>query len=68
VFSIGRLSRRRFETPAVIPLEDDVPSQTVPVVTMALVTLNVLVFCYQLSLQMGADSGCGSSCNSSRAT
>jgi membrane associated rhomboid family serine protease len=40
-----------------IPLKDNVPSQTVPVVTMALVTLNVLVFCYPLSLQMGADPG-----------
>jgi len=41
----------------VIPLKDDVPSQTVPVVTLALIGLNVAVFVYQLSLQMGMDPG-----------
>jgi len=41
----------------VIPLRDDIPSQAVPVVTVALVALNVLVFGYQLSLQMGLEPG-----------
>jgi len=41
----------------VIPLKDDVPSQTVPFVTHAFVGLNVLVFLYQLSLQMGLEPG-----------
>lgn len=40
-----------------IPLKDDVPSQSVPVVTLALVALNILVFGYQLSLQMGPEPG-----------
>lgn len=38
-----------------IPLKDDVPSQTIPVVTLAVIGLNVAVFFYQLSLQMGTD-------------
>jgi len=41
----------------VIPLKDDVPSQTIPVVTLAVIGLNVAVFFYQLSLQMGMDPG-----------
>jgi membrane associated rhomboid family serine protease len=41
----------------VIPLKDDVASQTVPVVTLAVIGLNVVVFFYQLSLQMGMDPG-----------
>jgi membrane associated rhomboid family serine protease len=41
----------------VIPLKDDVPSQTIPVVTLAAIGLNVAVFFYQLSLQMGMDPG-----------
>ena len=40
-----------------IPLKDDVPSQTIPVVTLAVIGLNVAVFFYQLSLEMGMDSG-----------
>ena len=40
-----------------IPLKDDVPSQTVPIVTLAVIGLNVAVFFYQLSLQIGMDSG-----------
>ena len=40
-----------------IPLRDDVPSQTVPVVTLALIGLNIVVFVYQLSLQMDVDPG-----------
>ena len=40
-----------------IPLKDDVPSRTVPLVTLGLVGLNVLVFLYQLSLQMGLEQG-----------
>jgi membrane associated rhomboid family serine protease len=41
----------------VIPLKDDVPSQTTPLVTVALVGLNVVVFLYQLSLQMSVEPG-----------
>jgi membrane associated rhomboid family serine protease len=41
----------------VIPLKDDVPSQTAPVVTVALVGLNVAVFLYQLSLQLSGEPG-----------
>ena len=40
-----------------IPLKDDVPSQTVPVVTLMLIGLNVAVFLYQLSLQLGVEPG-----------
>ena len=40
-----------------IPLKDDVPSRTVPFVTLALVGLNVAVFLYQLSLQLGPEPG-----------
>jgi membrane associated rhomboid family serine protease len=40
-----------------IPLKDDVPSRSVPVVTIALIALNVLAFFYQFSL--GFDSGEG---------
>jgi len=41
----------------VIPLKDDVPSRTIPVVTLALVVLNVLVFGYQLSLELDLEPG-----------
>jgi membrane associated rhomboid family serine protease len=41
----------------VIPLKDDVPSRSVPFVTLAFVGLNVAVFLYQLSLQMGLEPG-----------
>jgi membrane associated rhomboid family serine protease len=34
----------------VIPLKDDVPSRSVPVVTVTLITLNVLAYLYQVSL------------------
>ncbi|MBI3630046.1 MAG: rhomboid family intramembrane serine protease [Candidatus Rokubacteria bacterium] len=37
------------------PLKDDVPSQTTPFVTIGLITLNVLVFLYQWSLQFPQD-------------
>jgi membrane associated rhomboid family serine protease len=40
-----------------IPLKDDVPSQSVPVVTLAVIGLNVAVLVYQLTLQMGPDPG-----------
>ena len=36
--------------PRVIPLRDVIPSRTTPYVTIALVSMNVLVFLYQLSL------------------
>jgi membrane associated rhomboid family serine protease len=35
----------------VFPLKDDVPSRTLPVVTVGLIALNALVFLYQISLQ-----------------
>jgi membrane associated rhomboid family serine protease len=38
-----------------IPLRDDVPSRTTPIVTMTLVGLNVVAFLYQLSLSVGGD-------------
>jgi Uncharacterized membrane protein (homolog of Drosophila rhomboid) len=38
-----------------IPLKDDVPSETVPYMTIGLVGLNVLVFLYQASIGMGGD-------------
>jgi len=37
----------------VIPLKDDVPSRSVPVVTMVLIGLNVLVYLYEFSLGAG---------------
>jgi membrane associated rhomboid family serine protease len=40
-----------------IPLRDDVPSRTPPVVTVVLIALNVLAFSYQLSLQFAEPSG-----------
>jgi len=40
-----------------IPLKDDVPSQSIPVVTLAVIGLNVAVLFYQLTLQMGPDPG-----------
>ncbi|MBI1736957.1 MAG: rhomboid family intramembrane serine protease [Candidatus Rokubacteria bacterium] len=36
-----------------IPLKDDIPSQTPPVVTVTFIVLNALAFLYQLSLEMG---------------
>jgi membrane associated rhomboid family serine protease len=41
----------------VIPLKDDLPSRTVPAVTLALVAVNVAVFLYQMSLQIGLEAG-----------
>jgi membrane associated rhomboid family serine protease len=38
-----------------IPLKDDVPSGSVPFVTLSLIALNVLVFLYQASIAMGGD-------------
>ncbi|HEV8586524.1 MAG TPA: rhomboid family intramembrane serine protease [Methylomirabilota bacterium] len=40
-----------------IPLRDDVPSRSTPVVTIALVALNVLVYLYEVSLAMGETGG-----------
>jgi membrane associated rhomboid family serine protease len=37
------------------PLKDDVPSRSVPIITIALIAVNVLVFLYQLSLQVATD-------------
>ena len=37
-----------------IPLKDDVPSQSTPFVTYALIALNVLVYLYQFSLSLDA--------------
>ena len=39
------------------PLKDDNPSRTAPVVTVALIVLNALVFVYQISLQAGGPDG-----------
>jgi membrane associated rhomboid family serine protease len=36
-----------------IPLRDDVPSRSVPIVTITLIALNVIAFLYQLSLELG---------------
>jgi membrane associated rhomboid family serine protease len=41
----------------VIPLKDDVPSRSMPVVTWVLIALNVAVYVYQLSLGLGVDTG-----------
>ncbi len=38
-----------------LPLKDDVPSRTVPFVTVTLIAMNVLVFLYQVSLEIGGD-------------
>jgi membrane associated rhomboid family serine protease len=40
-----------------IPLKDDVPSRGVAFITLTLIGLNVAVFLYQLSLQMGMEPG-----------
>lgn len=40
-----------------IPLKDDAPSRRAPFVTWILVGLNVAVFVYQLSLQLGPEPG-----------
>jgi rhomboid family protein len=39
-----------------IPLRDIIPSRTTPVVTISLITLNVLVFLYELSLGRAVDA------------
>src|ERR1041384_108502 len=39
-----------------IPLRDIIPSRTTPVVTIALITINVLVFLYELSLGKDVDA------------
>ncbi len=36
------------------PLKDDLPTRSAPVVTVALIALNVLVFLYQFSLEFGS--------------
>ena len=38
-----------------IPLRDDVPSRSVPLVTIALIVLNVVVYLYEVSLGVGGD-------------
>src|SRR5438093_1506467 len=35
------------------PIKDDLPARSAPVMTVSIITLNVLVFLYQLSLQLG---------------
>jgi membrane associated rhomboid family serine protease len=40
-----------------IPLKDDVPSRSTPIVTMILIAINIAVYVYQLSLGLGVDSG-----------
>jgi membrane associated rhomboid family serine protease len=40
-----------------LPLKDDIPARTTPVVTIALIALNALVFLYQLSLGLPGEPG-----------
>jgi membrane associated rhomboid family serine protease len=40
-----------------IPLKDDVPAATVPLVTLGFIGANVVAFLYQLSLEMGPEPG-----------
>jgi membrane associated rhomboid family serine protease len=39
-----------------LPLKDDIPSRTTPFITVGLIALNVLVFLYQISLQVSGDA------------
>jgi len=39
------------------PLKDDVPSRSLPLVTVAIVLANLVAFAYQVSLQLGPDPG-----------
>jgi membrane associated rhomboid family serine protease len=39
-----------------LPLKDDVPSRGIPLVTIALIALNVVAYLYQLSLELGTDA------------
>jgi membrane associated rhomboid family serine protease len=41
----------------VFPLKDDNPSNTAPIVTVALIVLNALFFVYQISLEAGGPDG-----------
>jgi membrane associated rhomboid family serine protease len=40
----------------VFPLKDDVPTRSAPIVTVMLITLNVLLFLYQVSLELDLDA------------
>jgi membrane associated rhomboid family serine protease len=40
-----------------IPLKDDVPSRSMPIVTVVLIALNVAAYVYQLSLAFAVDAG-----------
>lgn len=40
-----------------LPLRDDIPARTAPVVTVTLIAANVVVFLYQLSLQLSLEPG-----------
>lgn len=40
-----------------LPLKDDIPSHSLPIVTIGLILANILAFLYQLSLQMSPDPG-----------
>ena len=40
-----------------IPLKDDVPSRSVPIVTLVLIAMNVAAYIYQLSLAFAVDAG-----------
>ena len=42
-----------------LPLKDDIPTRTVPFFTIGLIALNILVFLYQLLLEVGEDPGAG---------
>ena len=40
-----------------IPLKDDIPSRSIPIVTLVLIALNVAAYVYQLSLGFAVDAG-----------
>ncbi len=42
-----------------LPLKDDIPSRSVPIVTIGIIAVNILVFLYQASLQLGDDPAAG---------
>jgi rhomboid family protein len=43
-----------------LPLKDDVPSANAPIVTVALISLNVMVFLYQVAMEFGGDAASAS--------
>ena len=39
-----------------LPLKDDVPSERAPIVTVALIALNMMAFLYQIAMEFGGDA------------